>query len=129
MALPLCILVSVGGRRSQRPGPSPTLGPSHQRQHKSRVSLRGPPCANGILCTPQGEVRDIMSSGSIHEEVTCLELQPLNIIRVVLIHSVFTTYTSPLFVTATALHSKVTSFIGQQGSHFKYSRTYWTKEI
>jgi len=61
MALPSCLLVSVGGRRSQRPGPSPTLGslgPSHQRRHKSRVSLRGPPCAHGVLGTPHGEVRD-----------------------------------------------------------------------
>src|SRR6202048_4199486 len=61
MALPLCILVSVVGRRSQRPGPSPTLGslgPSHQRRHKSRVSLRGPPCAHGVSGTPHGEVRD-----------------------------------------------------------------------
>src|ERR1700738_4022088 len=61
MALPLCILVSVGGRRSQRPGPSPTLGslgPSHQRRHKSRVSLRGPPCAHGVSGTPYGEVHN-----------------------------------------------------------------------
>src|ERR1700689_3733891 len=51
MALPSCPLVSVGGRRSQRPVPSPTLGslgPSHHRRHKSRVSLRGPPCAHGV---------------------------------------------------------------------------------
>src|SRR5450631_3933704 len=61
MALPSCLLVSVGGRRSQRPGPSPTLGslgPSHQQRHKSRVSLRGPPCAHGVSGTPHGEVRD-----------------------------------------------------------------------
>jgi hypothetical protein len=52
----------VGGRRSQRPGPSPTLGslrPSHHRRHKSRVSLRGPPCALGVSGIPYGEVRDI----------------------------------------------------------------------
>src|ERR1700684_3273872 len=51
MALPSLLLVSMGGRRSQRPGPSPTLGslgPSHHRRHKSRVSLRGPPCAHGV---------------------------------------------------------------------------------
>jgi hypothetical protein len=45
----------VGGRRSQRPGPSPTLvslGPSHHRRHKSRVSLRGPPCALGVSSIP-----------------------------------------------------------------------------
>src|ERR1700737_2800654 len=61
MALPSCLLVSVGGRRSQRPGPSPTLGslgPSHQRRHKSRVSLRGPPCAHGVSGTPHGELHD-----------------------------------------------------------------------
>ena len=43
------------------PGPSPTLGslgPSHQWRHKSRASLRGPPCAHGVAGTPQGEVRD-----------------------------------------------------------------------
>src|SRR6202048_4247186 len=60
MALPSCFLVSVGGRRSQRPGPSSTLGslgPSHQRRHKSRVSLRGPPCARCFSGTPHGEVR------------------------------------------------------------------------
>src|SRR6202048_463075 len=65
MALPSCLLVSVGGRRSQRPGPSPTLGslgPSHQRRHKSRVSLRGPPCAHGVSGTPHGEVRDSLGS-------------------------------------------------------------------
>ena len=42
-------------------GPSPTLGSlgsSHQWRHKSRVSLRGPPCAHGVAGTPQGEVRD-----------------------------------------------------------------------
>ena len=52
----------MGGRRSQRPWPSPTLGslgPSHQRRHNSRVSLRGPPCAPGISCIPYGEVQDI----------------------------------------------------------------------
>jgi hypothetical protein len=51
----------VGGRRSQRPGPSPTLRslrPSHHRRHKSRVSVRGPPCAHGVLGIPYGEVRD-----------------------------------------------------------------------
>jgi hypothetical protein len=51
----------VGGRRPKRPGPSPTLGslgPSHQWCHKSRVSLRGPPCAHGVAGTPHGEVRD-----------------------------------------------------------------------
>ena len=61
MALPSCLLVSVGGRRSQRLGPSPTLrplGPSHQRRHKSRVSLQGPPCAHGVSGTPHGEVHD-----------------------------------------------------------------------
>ena len=43
MALPLWLLISAGGRRSQCPGLSPTLGslkPSHQWCHKSRVSLR-----------------------------------------------------------------------------------------
>ena len=43
------------------PGPSPTLeslGPSHQWRHKSRASLRGPPCAHGVAGTPKGEVRD-----------------------------------------------------------------------
>ena len=42
-------------------GPSPTLGslgPSHQQRLKSRVSLRGPPCAHGISGTPHGEVHD-----------------------------------------------------------------------
>ena len=61
MALPLCILVSVGGRRSQCPGRSPTLGslgPSHQRRYKSRVSLRGPLCGHDVLGTPHGEVHD-----------------------------------------------------------------------
>ena len=65
MALPLCLLVFLGRRRSQRPGPSPTLGPlgpSHQRRHKSWVSLQGPPCADGVLGTPHGEVRDKIGS-------------------------------------------------------------------
>jgi hypothetical protein len=54
----------VGGRHSKRPGPSPTLrslGPSHQWRHKSRVSLRGPPCAYSVVGTPHGEVRDMKS--------------------------------------------------------------------
>ena len=47
------------------PGPSPTLGslgPSHQWRHKSRASLRGPPCAHGVAGTPQGEVRDSLGT-------------------------------------------------------------------
>ena len=61
MALPSCLLVSVGGRRSQRPGPSPTLGllgPSHQWRHNTRVSLQGPLFAHGVLGTSHGEVRN-----------------------------------------------------------------------
>ena len=61
MALPLCLLISVGGRCAQRPGPSPTLGslgPSHEQRHKSRVSLRSPPCAHDVSGTPLGEVHD-----------------------------------------------------------------------
>ena len=49
-------------RRSQRAGPSFTLGslaPTHQRRHKSPVSLRGPLCAHGISGTSHGEVHDI----------------------------------------------------------------------
>jgi hypothetical protein len=37
------------------PGPSPTLGslgPSHHRRYKSRVSLRGPFCALGVSGIP-----------------------------------------------------------------------------
>ena len=44
------------------PGSSPTLGslgPNHHRRHKSRVSLRGPLWAHGVLGTPYGEVRNI----------------------------------------------------------------------
>jgi hypothetical protein len=43
------------------PGASPilvSLGPSHHRRHKSRASLRGPPCAHGVSGIPFGEVRD-----------------------------------------------------------------------
>ena len=35
-----------------------SLGPSHQRHHKSQVSLWGPPCALGVLGSPYGEVCD-----------------------------------------------------------------------
>ena len=55
MALPSWLLVFVGGRRSHCPGPSPTLGsfgPSHHWRYKSRVSLRGPPCACSVLGIP-----------------------------------------------------------------------------
>ena len=48
--------------KSYYPWPSPTLGsigPSQQGRHKSRVSLRGPPCANGISGTLHGEVHGI----------------------------------------------------------------------
>ena len=65
MALPLRLLVSVDGKRSQCPGPLPTLeslGPSHQWGYKSRVSLQGPPCAHSILCIPHEEVRDKVMS-------------------------------------------------------------------
>ena len=61
MALPPRHLVFVGGRRSQCPRPSPTLGslgPSHQQRHKSRVLIRGPPCVHGVLGTPHGKVCD-----------------------------------------------------------------------
>ena len=46
------------------PGPSPilgSLGPSHQWSHKSRALLWDPPCAHGIVGTPQREVRDSLS--------------------------------------------------------------------
>ena len=49
----------MDGRRSQCPGPSPTLGsfgPSHQWRHKSWVSLQGPLCARGVSGTPHNEV-------------------------------------------------------------------------
>ena len=55
---------SVGGRHSQHLGPSPTLGslgPSHQRHHKSRVLLQGPLCAHVVSGAPHGEVRDNVS--------------------------------------------------------------------
>ena len=42
-----------------------SLGPYHQRRHKSRVSLQGPPCARGVSGTPHGEVRDIR--GELHD--------------------------------------------------------------
>ena len=50
----------MDGRHSHASGPSSilgSLGPSHQWRHKSRASLRGPPCAHGVAGTPQGEVR------------------------------------------------------------------------
>ena len=64
MALPSCLLVFVGGRHSQCPRPSSTLGhfgPSHQQHHKSRVSLKGPPCAHGVWGIPHGELHDIFA--------------------------------------------------------------------
>ena len=51
MALPLCLLLSMGGMRSNAQGP-------HQRRNKSLMILRGPPCAHGVLSTPHEEVRD-----------------------------------------------------------------------
>jgi hypothetical protein len=62
MALPSWLRVPMGGRRFQRPGPSPTLGSvglSHHRPPKSWVSLRCPPCAHDVLGIPFGEVIDI----------------------------------------------------------------------
>jgi hypothetical protein len=44
-----------------RPGPSPTLGSfglSHPWRHKPWVSLRGPPCAHGVMDTYDGEVHN-----------------------------------------------------------------------
>ena len=57
----MLLLVSMDRTRSQRPGPSPilgSLGPPHQRRHKSHVSLRGPPGAHSVAGTPHEEVRD-----------------------------------------------------------------------
>ena len=83
MALHLCILIFVDGKRSQRPGPSPTLGtlgPSHQRRHKSHVSLRGPPCAHGVAGIPHGEVRDTMPivQPALKDDITKLEVDFFN---------------------------------------------------
>jgi hypothetical protein len=70
MVLPSWLLVFLGSRRSQRPGPSSTLGslgPSHHRRHKSRMSLQGPTCAHGVSGTPHGEVHD---NGNHHPQKT-----------------------------------------------------------
>jgi hypothetical protein len=96
MALPSWLLVFVGGRRSKRPGPSPTLGslgPSHQWRHKSRVSLRGPPCAHSVAGTPHGEVRD---------RNTGWRLQPCCNLGTTL--SVWWAFSSTLFVGALPCH-------------------------
>jgi hypothetical protein len=70
MALPSWLLVPVGGKRFQCPGPSPTLGTLghfHHWRHKSRVSLRGPPCAHGVSGIIYGEVRDtFLCSDNFH---------------------------------------------------------------
>lgn len=61
MSIPSWLLVSVGERRLQRPGSSPTLGPLRfpsPWHPKARASLRCPPWALGVAGTPQGEVRD-----------------------------------------------------------------------
>ena len=60
MGLPLWLLVSMDVRHSHRLGPSPilgSLGPSHQRCHKSWVSLWGPFCVHGVLGILQRQVR------------------------------------------------------------------------
>ena len=62
--LPLRLLVFVGERCSQCLGALPligSLGPSCQWHHKFRMSLWGPLCANGVLGTPHGEVRDTLN--------------------------------------------------------------------
>jgi hypothetical protein len=46
---------------SIHPKPLGSLGPFHHRRHQSRVSLRGPPCAHGVLGIPYGEVCDMVS--------------------------------------------------------------------
>ena len=61
IALSSYLLVSMGGRRSQCLGPSPTLGslgPSHQWRHKSRMLLQGSPCVHDVSGTPNREVCD-----------------------------------------------------------------------
>jgi hypothetical protein len=61
MALLLWLLASMGGKRSQRPGSSPTLeslGPFHLWHHISRVSPHGAPCIHDVVGTPYGEVHD-----------------------------------------------------------------------
>ena len=55
MALPSCFLVSMGGRRSQHPGPSSTLtslGLSHQRRHMSWVITSGSPLCSSCCGHP-----------------------------------------------------------------------------
>jgi hypothetical protein len=62
----------MGGRRSQRQGPSSTLGFSYHWRHKSQMSLRGPPCAFGASGIPFGEVRDIDNVGQkVKHEMFC----------------------------------------------------------
>jgi len=62
MALPSWLMVSVGGRRSKRSRPSPTLKPLvlfHQWRHNTLMSLWGPFCAHCVGGTTHGEVCDI----------------------------------------------------------------------
>jgi hypothetical protein len=83
------------------PGPSPTLrslGPSHHRRHKSRVSLRGPPCAHGVSGIPFGEVRDthphqteLMPSSTILVVGTPIHELPFSMVR----HCVYLRARSP----------------------------------
>ena len=68
MALPPCLLVSLGRSCSQCLGCSPTLGllgPSQQRRYKSWVLLRDSPCAHAVLGTPHGVARNNMSNQKI----------------------------------------------------------------
>ena len=79
MAFPSWLLVSMGGRRSQRPGPSPTLGslgPSHQWHHKSRLSLPGLPCAQDVSSTHE-EVRNrVCSKNTTFTPLTLFSPEP-----------------------------------------------------
>jgi hypothetical protein len=93
MALPSWHLFPCDGRRSQRVGPSPTLGslgPSHHRCHKSRVLLRGPPFAYGVLGILYGEVRDMKSNMSVYLCPQIINFGTIHVLYFILVDAIAT---------------------------------------
>lgn len=96
-----CNIDTMGGRRFQCAGPSPTLGSLgtfHQWCHKFWGSLWGPPCAQVVAGTPHGEVHD---TGSQIVHILSSDIGE--------VHNFGRLFTNPTY--ATSLSIQITTFV------------------